>query len=120
MTLFIWLGIAHLVGDWMLQNDWMARSKRGHPWGTACLAHCLVYTVTLAIVYIWVMLRQGALLALGPASGFVLAIFVSHWLIDGWDLARRWGVLMGQTDNTPVRMVVDQTLHIIVLALLVA
>jgi len=102
----------------MLQNDWMARNKRGHPWGSACLAHCLVYTITLGIAFAWAIQRQGRLLAPIPVLGFVMAIFLSHWLIDGWDLARRWGVLMGQTDNTPVRMVVDQTLHIIVLALL--
>jgi hypothetical protein len=120
MTLFTWLCIAHLVGDWMLQNDWMARNKRSHPWEAACLIHCLVYTATLGVVYVWAMQRQGHLLVPGPALAFVLIIFTSHWLIDGWDLPRRWGVLVGQTDNMPVRIVVDQTMHIIVLALLVS
>jgi hypothetical protein len=118
MTPFIWLCIAHLVGDWMLQNDWMARNKRGHPWSAACLTHCVVYTITLGVALGWATLRQGHLLAPLSMLGFMVAIFVSHWLIDGWDLARRWGKLMGQTDNTPVRVVVDQTLHIIVLAFL--
>lgn len=120
MTPFIALCLAHLVGDWMLQNDWMARNKRGQPWGAACLVHCLVYTLALGVTFGWVNQRPGRPSAPVPLLSFVAILFVSHWLIDGWDLARRWGVMMGQTDNTPVRMVVDQTLHIIVLALLAA
>ena len=39
--------IGHLVGDYLLQNDWMAENKAKHKglgWLT-CAVHCLLYTM---------------------------------------------------------------------------
>jgi hypothetical protein len=117
MTLFAWLCIAHFVGDWMLQNDWMAREKGRHPTGAACLLHCLVYTAVVSGAYFGAA-GAGAL-PLGRTLLFALVIFTSHWLIDGLRLAERWGALLVQSPGPPVRTVVDQTMHIVVLALAV-
>ena len=122
MTLFGWLCLAHFVGDWMLQNDWMARNKGRNPAGRACLIHCAIYTATVGGVY-W--LATGGWLPVSawqPAPAwrqllFAALVFLSHWAIDGWRLAERWGMLLGQTPGPPVRTVVDQTMHILVLAL---
>ncbi|MBW7883240.1 MAG: DUF3307 domain-containing protein [Caldilineaceae bacterium] len=110
MILFNWLLVGHFVGDWMLQNDWMARNKHGRWWSLPCLVHCFVYTVIML----------GALLFTGPYTysqmlNFGLVIYISHWLIDGFDLARTWGRLINQTDRIFVRIVVDQTMHILIL-----
>jgi hypothetical protein len=34
--------IGHLVGDFLLQNDWMAANKKKNSW--VCLLHCLIWT----------------------------------------------------------------------------
>lgn len=113
MTLFAWLALGHLVGDWLLQNDWMARGKARARLSAACLAHCLLYTASLAPVLLWQ--AKDARLAVALAM-----IFLSHWVIDWGDLARRWGRLLHQTDTETVRTVVDQTFHLGVLAVLAA
>lgn len=118
MTLFGWLCLAHLIGDWMLQNDWMARNKGLNPTGRACLIHCAIYTATVSGVYLaasgWPLLSPWRLLL------FAAIVFLSHWVIDGRQLAARWGALLRQTPGPPVRTVVDQTLHILMLALAVS
>lgn len=114
MTLFAWLCLAHLIGDWMLQNDWMARNKSRHPAGVACLVHCLVYTLALCVVYAAV--APAGSLSAARLLPFALLIFLSHWAIDGLRLAERWGTLIRQSHGPPVRTVVDQTMHLAVLA----
>lgn len=34
---------AHLIGDYILQNDWMALNKKSDPW--VCLSHVLAYMI---------------------------------------------------------------------------
>lgn len=99
----------------MLQNDWMARNKGAHPAGSACLIHCLIYTAALAAGYAGAVTST----ALSPPRLllFVVFVFLTHWAIDGLRLAERWGVLLRQSQGTSVRTVVDQTMHILVLAL---
>ena len=98
----------------MLQNDWMARHKGSNPAGTACLIHCLIYTLAIGAIY------AGSVPTAANSPQrlilFSLFVFVTHWAIDGWKLAERWGLLLRQSQGPPVRTVVDQTMHIIVLA----
>ncbi len=118
MTTFSWLLIAHFVGDWMLQNDWMARNKGASPYGVACLVHCLLYTSAVGLVYAATTAPQS--LTWERQAAFVAAIFISHWWIDGWRLSARWGALLGQSSGSMVRIVVDQTMHILALAFMIA
>ena len=113
MTIIAWLLTAHFVGDWLLQNDWMARGKATHCLSAACLTHCAVYTATFALLL-------PLVLPLTPTHYLLLLayIFVTHWLIDGGQLANRWGGLIGQTDTAFVRIVVDQIFHLLTLVLL--
>ncbi len=117
MSIFAWLCIGHLVGDWMLQNDWMARNKRGRWWSAPCIIHCFVYA-TVIVQAAWIGSR-GAIPAMQLGALFGL-IFLTHWMIDGFDLARLWGDAINQTQTAYVRIVVDQTMHLIVLAIVVS
>lgn len=117
MTLFMWLLIGHLIGDWMLQNDWMARCKRGRWWSLECISHCFVYALSV-LVALWIGTRWTI-----PSSQLLTAfvlLLVSHWLIDGLNLAGWWGRFINQTENEGVRIVVDQTMHVLVLGLCVS
>jgi hypothetical protein len=116
MSTFSWLLIGHLVGDWMFQSDWMASEKHNGLRSPALLVHCTLYTLIM-VGFLAIAQRQAP--DFGTALQFLLLIYVSHWLIDGMQAAVLWGHLLGQTDQKFVRIVVDQTLHILVLALLV-
>lgn len=83
----------HLIGDYILQNDWMAANKV--VWGDksqdawawkvdnmghlACTVHCLCYTFAVALFSFWWM----------PWWGY-LVTFLTHWPIDRFRLAKWW------------------------------
>jgi Protein of unknown function (DUF3307) len=115
MTLFEWLLVGHLIGDWVFQNDWMARHKQNGLLNRAILVHCAVYTLVLLLVY---FLPAGLHRTLSNTLLFAALIYFSHWLIDATGLAARWMRFFRQTDALFMRIAVDQILHVVVLALL--
>lgn len=64
--------ICHLIGDYILQSDWMAQNKTSK--NTAALAHCLTYGLPFLF------------LTFSPLA--LLVIVGSHFLIDRFRLAR--------------------------------
>lgn len=64
--------LLHLIGDYVLQTDWMARTKTRA--SVATLAHALVYTLPF--------------LLLSPSVAAIAVIAGSHFLIDRFRLAR--------------------------------
>lgn len=97
--------VAHLVGDWLLQNDWIAQHKSSlaHP---ASWIHGAIHALLLG-------------LALGWVAGLVLGI--THILVDTRLPLRWWGGLIRQTGEGPMRDHVliwnDQVIHIGLIAL---
>jgi hypothetical protein len=64
--------ILHLVGDYVLQSDWMAAEKTKRSW--PCLAHVLVYTLPFLLV---------------TSSPWALGMILStHFLLDRFRLIR--------------------------------
>ena len=108
--------VAHLVGDWMLQNDWMARHKQAQLFNMAIALHCMIYTfVIYASLWLFTLknLTQSVYLL------FSLLILLSHWVIDATALARHWAHFFKQSDQRFVHVMVDQTMHVVVLACLI-
>lgn len=110
MTDFGTVILAHLVGDYLLQNDWLAKYKtessfRGF---VACVLHCAIYTATLLV------LTQGVY-----HYGVYLMVFGAHCLVDHLSLARKWMLnVSGQRDfvhnMSPWSViVVDNTIHLL-------
>jgi hypothetical protein len=64
--------VAHLVGDYVLQSDWMANKKTRYSIPAA--VHALFYTLP----FLFITLSWQAL----------LIVAVSHFVIDRWRLAR--------------------------------
>lgn len=93
---------AHMVGDYILQNDWMANRKQRST--MALLAHCLLYTMCFLpfLEYARTAVHAGLFSAL---------LLLSHAIIDHrrWTLGSTW---------PPKALMIDQTLHIVVLAIL--
>lgn len=121
-VLLIWGIGAHLVGDWLLQNEWVALHKMlrrtptssifdRHP---SCYFHGAIH---------------GALQLLVFPPAVALAIGVLHMLIDTREPVIGWAKLIHQTtpDETPcpanylsigqaVTIAADQVWHIVVIA----
>jgi hypothetical protein len=105
MTLFERGLVAHLIADWLLQNDWMARNKTSlrHP---AAWTHAGIHVVCLG-------------LALGWLGGLVLGLI--HLLIDtrvpvAWWI-RTFKKCAGAPDFGTIAIWTDQTVHIVCIAL---
>ena len=114
MNTFTWLIIGHLVGDWLLQNDWMATDKRKGLLTSAGMTHFIIYTV-ITMGAFW--LAQGEKIRGSLFLGLTLLVFVSHWLIDATSLVDYWIRVYRQSDKAIMRIMVDQTLHLLVLAI---
>ncbi len=115
MSTFAWLLLGHFVGDWVLQNDWMAREKKTGLLTLAGTIHFLIYTVMVTGA-LWLSgIRDREPLFYLLFGGLVL---LSHWLIDGTDGVGRWMRFFRQSHVEAVRLMVDQTLHLLVLVVL--
>jgi hypothetical protein len=51
--------VAHMVGDFILQNDWMALNKKRHP--AACAVHAVVYLMPFLLSHLqwWQLVLIG-------------------------------------------------------------
>jgi hypothetical protein len=94
--------LAHLFGDYVIQNSWMANNKEKRTF--PCIIHCLTYSLCFAFISSWQAL---------------LVIFTTHFFIDRFGLAKNWK-LKGMNENTPdyikffVSVAVDNTIHLLI------
>ena len=100
--------IAHLIADWLLQNDWMAKNKSNlkHPGGWV---HASIYGVVLGV-------------ALGWQAGLILGAL--HFVVDTRFLQDWWQRVFRQTMEGPVAIIVkiwgDQVIHLTMMAAWIA
>jgi hypothetical protein len=108
MTLFEKGLIAHLVADWILQNDWMARHKSSlkHP---AAWIHGGTHAICLGIALGWV----GGLL-LGMAHMLIDTRIPVAWWMRNY---KKCGLAM---EAGTVAIWLDQTVHLVCIAAWVA
>lgn len=72
--------LGHLVGDYLLQNNWMAINKGRYDtlgWLT-CFVHCMLYTLAVCLIT-WTFTWQ-----------WMLLVFCSHFFIDKFGLAEKY------------------------------
>lgn len=105
MTPFERALVAHLVADWILQNDWMARNKSSllHP---AAWVHSAIQAICLGLALDW-------------QAGLVLGL--AHLLIDTRIPLAFWIRVFKKSDYATeasmIAMGLDQTFHIVCIAL---
>jgi hypothetical protein len=116
-TVFLVLLAGHLLGDWVAQSDWQARTKT-RSWA-APAAHVATYHLVMGALLLLPILRDG-----WPPWKALVTLLVSaatHALID-----RRWPVRALLTASASPGfatlewgvIAVDQALHLTILALL--
>jgi len=95
--------VAHLVGDYLFQNDWMAKGKK-RSWGI-CACHVLFYMLPFCLTNLtWWQL-------------FLVA--AEHWIQDGTNVVTWWMKTVGQKDFLKPPMapwsviLVDNTFHLV-------
>lgn len=108
MNLFEWLLMGHLVGDYLLQNRWMAEKKSNEL--LPLMVHSLIYTGTVYLCSL-------------PAGGITLTgvaiVFSSHLILDRRTLVRWWSTHITQAQDVFwLQIMTDQVFHLLVLALL--
>ncbi|HSJ52953.1 MAG TPA: DUF3307 domain-containing protein [Anaerolineae bacterium] len=114
MSLFDWLLVGHLVGDFLLQTDRMARYKaREWRW---MLTHVGVYmaAVTLAaLLYAW----QHPL-SPWPAVVGLFLVAATHVGLDRRNFTAWWMRSMGVSPDKPwLAIIIDQVFHVLVLVI---
>ncbi len=116
MSLFDWLLVGHLVGDFLLQTDGMAEYK-AQDWRWM-LKHVGLYLVVMAVVLgVYELSHPVPLWAVALALLFIGA---THVALDRRRLALDWMRLIGiRSDGGWLAIVVDQVLHLLVLVVVV-
>ena len=107
MTLFSWMLVGHLVGDFLLQTRWMAEGKTVRLLPLA--VHSLTYTTAVGLF---------SFFAGGVAFWGLVVIFLAHLLLDERRFVSFWVRKILGADNLPwLKIMVDQCWHILILAL---
>ena len=73
--------VGHLVGDYLVQNDWMALNKKKSTFH--CLVHCLLWATSVCLFSGW-----------GWWAFFIL--FATHFIQDRTNIVFWWMSLIGQ------------------------
>jgi hypothetical protein len=112
MSLFDWLLLAHLAGDFLFQTDRMAqRKKREWPW---ILRHVGTYMVGVALVVVLYSLDHSVPAWL--AAGAILFLAATHIVLDRRAWVQGWMRWNGSSPEHPwLPIVVDQVFHLLAL-----
>ncbi|HNB54847.1 MAG TPA: DUF3307 domain-containing protein [Anaerolineales bacterium] len=96
--------VAHLVGDFLLQNEWMAMNKRKSSW--ACFVHVMVYLIPMAFTGLawWQLLLIGVTHFAQDRSDFVFWWMRTYKRVP----QEHWGV---------IPLLVDQGFHFLAIEL---
>ena len=98
--------ILHAVGDYLIQNDWMAQNKKVMSWKgeLACQVHCITYSLPFLFIGSW----QA-----------VLAIYLTHYAIDRSKFVMWFMRVTGKSDFAKPPLgpwsifAVDNTFHLV-------
>ena len=116
MSLFDWLLVGHLIGDFLLQTDGMAKYK-AQSW-TWMLRHVGLYLAVMVIVLgVYSLSYPVPLWALGLSLLFIGA---THIVLDRRGFTLAWMRLIGITSDLDWLIIVaDQVFHLLVLVVVV-
>ena len=92
--------IAHLVGDYLFQNRWMALNKHNVP--VICALHSWIYTFAVMFICGW-------------ADWKFYAVFISHFIVDYFRIGAKWRQFYSKDTELPWTILSDNTMHLLIL-----
>jgi hypothetical protein len=95
--------VAHMMGDYFIQNTWMATNKAKH-W-FPCLIHCFLYALSVMAICRWCDWRLAV-------------VFLTHYFMDRYRLASYWRKWFSGDQELPWIITADNTVHLLILWLL--
>ena len=101
---------AHLIGDYLLQNDWMAGGKKTNSW--VCLAHVFCYLTPFLFcdIALWKLFLIGVQHFIQDRTNFVI-----------WFMEKTGSTQFTKEPMAPWSIVViDNILHILMIAAVAA
>ncbi|MGD9374337.1 MAG: DUF3307 domain-containing protein [Anaerolineae bacterium] len=112
MSLFDWLLVSHLVGDFLLQTDGMAYKKpRDWSWMLRHIASYMVPVTLVVAVYAWDAHKPAWL-----AIMVLLFIAITHLILDRRKLVQAWMSVVGVPREHPwLPILTDQIFHVLTL-----
>ena len=104
--------IGHLVGDYILQNDWMASNKKKDSY--PCAVHCLLWTASVLVFSGWLW---------SPYMPIALMfLWITHFIQDRTQIVMWWMTKVNRQHQFATGpcapwsiIVVDNTWHILAL-----
>jgi hypothetical protein len=113
MSLFDWLIVGHLVGDFLLQTDGVAKNKAlSWPW---MLRHIAIYMAIMTILVVAFALSHQA--SFWVAAAVLVLIAGSHIILDRREFTARWMRFIGISEDLAwLPLVIDQGFHVLILA----
>lgn len=98
--------LLHAIGDYLIQNDWMAQNKKRLTWlgELACQIHCISYSIPFLLI--------GSYWA-------VLVVYITHYAIDRSNFIMWYMRVTGKPDFSKPPMapwsifVVDNIFHVV-------
>ena len=99
--------IGHLVGDYLLQNDWMALNKK--KWWLPLVVHCTLWTISVCVFSGWFRISV------------IVFLWMTHVIQDSTEIVRWWMEMIGQHQfrtgpcSPWSTIVVDNVWHILAL-----
>lgn len=95
--------VAHLVGDYLFQNRWMALNKKLNI--NICALHALIYALSIAVICGWYDWKG-------------IVVFVTHLIIDYLGIGAMWRQFFSHDTELPWTILSDNTMHLVILWLL--
>ena len=92
--------IAHLVGDYLFQNRWMALNKHKNAW--ICSLHAIVYALSVSVIC-------------GMDFWKICIVYISHFIIDYFRIGAKWRQFFSRDAELPWTILSDNTMHLLIL-----
>ena len=92
--------IAHMVGDYLFQNRWMAQNKHKNVW--IAYIHAAIYMLSVGIICRW-------------ADWRLVVVISSHLIIDYYRIGAKWRQFFSRDTEIPWAILSDNTIHLLIL-----